>query len=248
MQLAYHALADLLPLMDGKAFEEFKADIAVNGVQHPIVLHEGLIVDGRNRYRACVDLGKTPPTCEWNGNGSLLDYITSVNVHRRHLTSSQLATYAVEALPFAEVEAKERKRSGGVKSGATRRGEDTAKMPDVQDHSGEAREQVARAFNTSARYVSDAKVLKREAPEIFEKVKRGELQMHKAVEERRKSLPQTKPAKLVQETKSEKHIDDLALKLCESIDELSAKWNHGKAAFRSAWERASIYLSGLKFK
>ena len=47
--LVPHAAAELFPLMEGAEYEALKQDIAERGQLVPIVLHEGRILDGRNR-------------------------------------------------------------------------------------------------------------------------------------------------------------------------------------------------------
>src|SRR5215211_6851887 len=105
-----HELANLFPLLEGPDFEALKADIATYGLREPIWTYQGKVIDGRNRLRACRELGIDPPTREWDGKGSLVAFALSLNLHRRHLTSSQRAAVAVEVLPFLEAEAKERQR------------------------------------------------------------------------------------------------------------------------------------------
>jgi len=95
--------------MDGVGFEELKQDIAVNGLREAIWLHpDGSIIDGRNRHRACIETDTEPRFKTWDGQGSLIAFILSMNLHRRHLTSSQRAVIALRSLPFLEREAKER--------------------------------------------------------------------------------------------------------------------------------------------
>ena len=90
LQRKYHEVADIFPLMTGEEFDALKADISVNGQREPIWLHpDGSIIDGRNRHRACIDLDIAPHFRTWDGNGSLVAFVVSLNLHRRHLTSGQ---------------------------------------------------------------------------------------------------------------------------------------------------------------
>jgi hypothetical protein len=53
----FHPLANNYPLMTGQAYEDFKASIKESGrIRIPVVLHEGKILDGRNRYHAGMEL------------------------------------------------------------------------------------------------------------------------------------------------------------------------------------------------
>jgi ParB-like chromosome segregation protein Spo0J len=57
MMLEFHPLADVLPLIEGAKFDELVASIKANGLREPIVTLDGKIIDGRNRYRACLAAG-----------------------------------------------------------------------------------------------------------------------------------------------------------------------------------------------
>lgn len=55
--LEYHPLSELLPLMSTAEFAGHKDSIELDGQQVPAVLFEGRILDGRNRCKACIELG-----------------------------------------------------------------------------------------------------------------------------------------------------------------------------------------------
>src|SRR6516162_1976468 len=87
-----HELADLLPMIDGVNFENLKADIAKNGILEPILLFEGRILDGRNRYRAAKAVGKLTPANFKTFGGSYVEaeaYVFSTNFLRRQMTNAQ---------------------------------------------------------------------------------------------------------------------------------------------------------------
>lgn len=101
--LELHPLCTLFPRLEGDEFQALKADIAANGQLQPIVLHDGMILDGGNRYRACVELGIEPLIADMNlGDYDLLSYVISVNLVRRHLTQGQHAAIVAAATNWAE--------------------------------------------------------------------------------------------------------------------------------------------------
>jgi ParB-like chromosome segregation protein Spo0J len=88
----FHPLADMFGLMEGEEFDALVADIKKNGQHARIVLKDGMILDGRNRYRACRKLGIEPSfACEAYSD-QIIDpaaYVISANIRRRHLTAEQ---------------------------------------------------------------------------------------------------------------------------------------------------------------
>ena len=96
MTIEFHEVANIFPMMSATEFESLKADIKHNGLFEPIWQHEGKIIDGRNRYQACVETGVTPHFREWDGIGSLTAFVVSLNLHRRHLTESQRGMVAAK--------------------------------------------------------------------------------------------------------------------------------------------------------
>ncbi|WP_186136134.1 ParB/RepB/Spo0J family partition protein [Burkholderia gladioli] len=101
IELDLHPLCALFPRLEGVEFDALKADIAANGQLAPIVIHDGQILDGSNRYRACIELGIEPVTTPFNG-ADLLAYVLSLNLHRRHLSPGQQAAIVAAATDWLE--------------------------------------------------------------------------------------------------------------------------------------------------
>ena len=174
-----HPLSESLPMMSAAALYALCDDIAEHGQREPIVLYEGKILDGRNRYAACVKLGIEPRAINYEGD-SPLDFVLSQNVTRRHLTESQKAAVAVRVLPLYEARAKERQRSGLKQYGATTSLGDPVKSRDVVGH----------LFGVSGRYVQEAKRLLAADPDTFKLVFNGLLPLSRA----RRLAAKRKPA------------------------------------------------------
>ena len=86
--LVPHPLSETFPLMEGEDFKKLKYDIMDNGLREPIVLYEGKILDGRNRYNACIKRGLPLGTKDYTG-ADPLGFVISMNIHWRHLTAEK---------------------------------------------------------------------------------------------------------------------------------------------------------------
>ncbi|SDD93988.1 N6-adenosine-specific RNA methylase IME4 [Bradyrhizobium brasilense] len=123
MALEFHQYADLFPLVEGDAFEQLVEDVREHGIRDPITVHEGKVLDGRNRYRALAELIKTgevlgkgwghransvldgddlnPPHIwfvRYNAafEGDALAWVISKNLIRRHMDESERAMVAAD--------------------------------------------------------------------------------------------------------------------------------------------------------
>jgi len=94
-ELAYHPAANILPQMNRTDFEALKADIVTNWLREKIVIYENQILDGRHRYRACLEAGIEPEFRDYEGDDPVR-FVLSMNLHRRHLSPSQRAMIAAD--------------------------------------------------------------------------------------------------------------------------------------------------------
>lgn len=188
-----HEYANIFPMMDGVDFDNLKKDLLDNGFDktRPIILHEEKILDGRNRFKACSELGIKPSFEKFEG-GDSLSFVISTNLNRRHLTQSQRACVSQDILPFLEVEAK--KRMVLSHSAPTKMSELTK---------GESREKASKMFNVGTTFISQAKKLKELRPELFEEVKQGKKKLNEVMSKVNKEEKIEKLKEEVKEIKSE---------------------------------------------
>jgi len=187
--LRFHPVCHIFPLMSAPDFEALKEDIRKHGQLEPILTYKGRIIDGRNRHLACKKLGIQPKYQEWDGRGSLVDFVLSMNLQRRHLTASQRTFVAVGILDYYEKLAKKRQATGrpGVRGGRSH----VAKLP--HGIAGKARDQVAKKSGISPRYVSDGKRLAKKAPDLYEQLGTGKVTLSQAKRELNKRERQNVP-------------------------------------------------------
>src|ERR1700736_5930629 len=92
--LQLHPLCELFPPMSQSELQALAEDMRNRGQLEPIIVCNGKILDGRNRYRACEIAGVEPFTIEFSPTGADRtpeQYILSQNVLRRHMTQGQKA-------------------------------------------------------------------------------------------------------------------------------------------------------------
>jgi N6-adenosine-specific RNA methylase IME4 len=90
-----HPLCELFPAIEGAAFDDLVTSIKEDGQREPIVLFDDQILDGRNRYRACLEAHVEPRFTSYVGTDPVR-FVLATNVHRRHLNESQRAMIAAK--------------------------------------------------------------------------------------------------------------------------------------------------------
>jgi hypothetical protein len=94
-ELAVHPLAQMVPLITAGDLDRLIADIAVNGVNEPLVMFGGKVLDGRNRLAVASVTGIPVRLREFEGDETAAKaYVWSQNIARRQLTIPQLALAA----------------------------------------------------------------------------------------------------------------------------------------------------------
>ncbi len=91
-----HPAADVFPMMAPAEHAALVVSMRTRGFDptHPVLLFEGMILDGRNRMKAAYESGVTPTFAEWKGEDPW-EFVWAENVVRRHLEAGQQAAIRI---------------------------------------------------------------------------------------------------------------------------------------------------------
>jgi ParB-like chromosome segregation protein Spo0J len=173
----FHPFADVWRLFTEDEFAKLKADIQAHGMRLPIILYAGKILDGRNRYRACRELGIPTryETAKAKTDAEALALVVSLNEHRRHLSEAERAFIAEKLATMTEGR---QKTVTASKEGVT-----VLSVPDA-----------AKLMNVSKQAVERARAVKQHHPELEAEVKAGRKTLSAAADEaRRKAAAKRQP-------------------------------------------------------
>lgn len=151
-ELTLHPLCTLFPRLAGDEFAALVADIHAHGLRQPIVLHDGMVLDGGNRYRACLDAGVEPRFVPFEGV-SAVAFVLSANLHRRHLSPGQQAAIVASAQDWAQAQPASRPEKAGNVAGLSTVA-DRAAQSGASERTQRMADKVAKADPELARQVA----------------------------------------------------------------------------------------------
>ena len=112
-------LENLLPKLEVEKYNLLRADIIKNGCVNPIIVWNGLIVDGHNRYRICKENNIEFKTKEMNfaNKQEAMIWAWTTQKARRNVDDGTLFRIAEKFRPYYEQKAKERQIEAGKNFG-----------------------------------------------------------------------------------------------------------------------------------
>jgi hypothetical protein len=213
-----HPVLKLFPPMSEEDLKELAADIKANGQREPVryIMRGGkqLLLDGQNRVAACKIAGVSVEADRygyWDADShveeeSLVPYVLSANLKRRHLTPAQRAAIVVSAQTMTNqfaAEAKERQKAALAKANAERKAvADAAKavqkdteaaeefvngapavVPEAEQPpqtEGRTNEKIAALANVGTTLVASLLRIQKHAPELMKKIIAGDTSVEHA--------------------------------------------------------------------
>ena len=174
--IEYHELSTVFSSFeDTEEFVQLVKSIRQNGLNHPILLWQGKIVDGRHRHKACLEAG-VEPQYEYIPDSmalsQVMDRVVAENILRRHLTTGQRAMIAAALANMTREDTLKQNTDGRIRL-------------TEEDEEKKSNGSAAKSLGVGVTSVKDAKEVKSDAPDLAEKVARGEMSLHAAKTESR---------------------------------------------------------------
>jgi N6-adenosine-specific RNA methylase IME4 len=217
----FHDACLALPKMAEDEYLSLRRSVKSDGYdkRHPILLHQGKILDGRHRYLACIDEGIAPVFMQWAG-GDPFDFVRREHEARRSWRNQEQKALVVgDLLDQSAAWADEQQR---IKDEANRKRAEAAKGHEFRGNQHQPIEVVvpqvearpptkpsvspppaqrpqpnrtttakAASIGVSRPAVERAEMIKRNSPALAKQVAQGEITATKAIQEIRRTA-QTK--------------------------------------------------------
>ena len=166
-----------MPAMRRDEYHAFRADVAARGIHTPLdITVEGVVLDGHQRFRAATELALASVPTKIAEPADEAEYMLLAALRRRQLTPSQRAALIVELDQLHHRRQRARERSNDN----LRRGHTMPEVATLPPRHGKTRDHAARLANVSPRIVQDALTVQQADPDLFQRVKNGEIAAHLA--------------------------------------------------------------------
>ena len=182
-----NTFSELVPEMTTHEYDDLVNSIRKQGVRQPIhILSDKTVLDGRHRVRACKEIGinEIQALLHELDVTKAVEFVVDTAVERRNLTSAQkidIVLRSEELIRELEDEARHRMNSGAKLTPGS-----------LEPRVGKVNERIGEMTGTSKATVTRMKRVKRESPELYDDVIKGEKSIRRAYDEL-PSVQQPKP-------------------------------------------------------
>lgn len=189
--------SEMVPEMNQVEYKDFLKSIKKVGIRQPIhILKDKTILDGRHRVRACKDLNITEIQALVHNfdEDEAIEFVRDTAIERRNITKEQRIDIILKSEELiSELEEKARERS--LKNLKKKESSIGTEGPTRQNQRTD--DTLGEMAGVSGRTFRRMKRVKRESPELYEDIIKGEKSIRKAHDE----LPSVKKAQPKEEPK-----------------------------------------------
>lgn len=196
---------DLIPPLSADEFRQLEENVLQDGIRDPLVVWNGILVDGHNRYEIAKKHGLPFETVqkEFSDESEAIHWIILNQFGRRNLSAYDRSILALKLKPVIQAEAKKNRATHTFEGYQLRQNSDKAV---------DTKKELAKVAGVSHDTIAKVEKIERDAPEeLKEAVKTGEKSINQAYKEikwqEKKAEMQTAIAQQIAKPKTENHID-----------------------------------------
>ena len=178
----------LLPQLDEETFRLLEENILEYGCRDPLVLWNGILIDGYNRYKICKhhDIPFRTVDMEFDSREEVLIWIISNQVSRRNLTPIQLSHFrGLHYMADKKIQGKGNRYAQQSKKGQN----DPIKPGPTSSRLAEQYKVSPKTIKRNAKLAETLNLIGEVSPDIKRKILHGEIQISKSRLEALSSAP-----------------------------------------------------------
>ena len=169
----------IIPPLSAREFEQLEANILRDGIREPLVIWNGIIVDGHNRYAIAQKHNLPFNTVEmhFDNRADAIEWIVTSQFGRRNISVYDRVCLALKLKPAIAEKARARMTAGA------------AVDPTPNLAQGTTLEQIAQIAGVGKETVRKVELINKSAPvHIIDFLKRGDISIHMAYEATRREF------------------------------------------------------------
>jgi hypothetical protein len=182
--------ADLIPPLSAEERQQLEQNILAEGCRDPLVVWQGTLIDGHNRYEICTrnDLGFETVQMQFESRDDVKIWIIKNQFGRRNLQPYTRVNLNLQLEPLIAAKAK----ANQIRKPAS--------VPQISAEQIETRQEIAKASNTSHDTVAKVKVINKAveagkvAPEVVAKLHTGEVSINRVARDVKETMVAEKRA------------------------------------------------------
>ena len=178
----------LIPALTVEEFKQLEANILSEGIRDPLVVWNGYLVDGHNRYTIATQHGLEYKTVskEFKDGNAVKEWMILNQFGRRNLLPYQRALLGLELEPLYKAKAKENLSKAGSSYSPKEGLQISAKVPEPIQKV-DTRQELAKVANVSHDTIAKVKRIEAVAsPEVKAQLSTGEMSINQAYQEIKK--------------------------------------------------------------
>lgn len=175
-----HAIAKVVPPLSEEDQLALMESIEAKGPLVPVYTRQGQIIANQHIAEACAELGVLPVVHQWQGDGSLAEFVANLIVQHRHLNQVERLQVAYKLLPFLEEEARERQREAGRRHGRGQAKLRANRPQAIGRNHQRASDNAAKLLKVSGRQLRRFARVQEQAPQLLPLISAGKVSVSAA--------------------------------------------------------------------